>query len=98
MTLVAPRAGLSISQICVALHNPAIALRWVMQRNSAAMGVVKKMSNAQQAVSEKWNIYIPEEGHWLINYDGDDKAEARAVYLKWAERKRLPTGAFIVRF
>ena len=43
----------------------------------------------------EWLIYIPDEGHWPINYNGTDKAEARRVYLKWADRKRLPAGSFI---
>ncbi len=43
----------------------------------------------------EWFIYIPNEGDWPINYDGDDPKEARAVYLKWAERKRLPAGSKI---
>lgn len=43
-----------------------------------------------------WYIYIPEEGHWPIAYGGKDKAVARTTYLKWAGRKRLPSGSFIV--
>lgn len=44
----------------------------------------------------RWEIYIPEEGHWPIRVaDTATKAEARAAYLKWAERKRLPAGSFI---
>lgn len=46
----------------------------------------------------KWYVYIPEEGHWPIAYDGDDEAGARAAYLRWAGRKRLPRGARIERF
>lgn len=44
-----------------------------------------------------WFVYIPEEGHWPIDYSGDDAAEARAAYLRWAGRKRLPAGARIER-
>jgi len=43
----------------------------------------------------KWHIYIPEEGHWPINYTGTSKKEARLAYLKWAGRKRLPAGSVI---
>lgn len=44
----------------------------------------------------RWEIYIPEEGHWPIRVKNSaTKAEARAAYLKWAERKRLPAGSFI---
>ena len=46
----------------------------------------------------KWYIYIPDEGHWEIDYDGDDQKEARKVYLKWAKRERLPAGSQIQRF
>jgi len=42
-----------------------------------------------------WTIYIPEEGHWPINYSGTSKAEAIKTYLKWAGRKRLPRGASV---
>lgn len=48
------------------------------------------------AVKRKnWYIYIPEEGHWPIDYGGPSKAEARRVYLEWAGRKRLPNGSSI---
>jgi hypothetical protein len=42
-----------------------------------------------------WYIYIPDEGDWPINYRGTDEREARDVYLRWAERKRLPAGSRI---
>lgn len=45
----------------------------------------------------KWVIYIPEEGHWPIEYDGDDPKEAKRIYLKWAGQRRLPANAFIAR-
>lgn len=44
----------------------------------------------------KWMIYIPEEGHWEIDVDEDATyEEAKAAYLKWAGRKRLPKGSLI---
>jgi hypothetical protein len=48
----------------------------------------------EQAMS-KWMIYIPEEGHWPIQYDGDDAEMARRAYLRWASRSRLPAGSKI---
>lgn len=42
-----------------------------------------------------WYIYIPDEGDWPIDYRGTNPAEARRVYLTWAQRKRLPNGAKI---
>lgn len=45
----------------------------------------------------KWLIYIPNEGHWPVDYDGDDEAGARKAYLAWAKRKRLPAGSFLCR-
>lgn len=43
----------------------------------------------------KYMIYIPEEGHWPIRGLHANKTEARTAYLAWAERKRIPAGAFI---
>jgi hypothetical protein len=43
----------------------------------------------------EWFIYIPEEGDWPIDYDGDNLYAAKAAYLKWAGRKRLPAGSVI---
>jgi len=45
----------------------------------------------------EWVIYIPEEGHWPIAYDGEDWYAARRAYLKWAGRKILPPGSWISR-
>lgn len=47
-------------------------------------------------VPREWMIYIPEEGHWDINGKHVDEAGARRAYLKWARRKRIPAGAYIV--
>lgn len=44
-----------------------------------------------------WRIYIPEEGHWPIAYNGNDPAEARRAYLTSAGRTRLPAGSVIDR-
>lgn len=44
----------------------------------------------------EWSIYIPEEGHWPIKGKHKDEESARAAYLKWARRKRLPAGSFII--
>lgn len=46
-------------------------------------------------IATEWFIYIPEEGHWPIKYNGNDPKKARKAYLKWAKRKRLPPGSFI---
>lgn len=46
-------------------------------------------------VKEEFQIYIPEEGHWPIPGNPKTKEEARKSYLKWAKRKRLPSGSFI---
>ena len=43
----------------------------------------------------KWYIYIPEEGDWPISYTGKSREKARKVYLKWANRKYLPAGAYV---
>lgn len=43
----------------------------------------------------EWFIYISDEGDWPIDYNGENKKTARAVYLVWANRKRLPNGAVI---
>lgn len=50
------------------------------------------MTNQKQ---HEWVIYLRDEGHWPIAYDGDDEAEARRVYLRWAGRERLPAGSAI---
>ena len=42
-----------------------------------------------------WQIYIEDEGHWPIDYKGLDYEEARRIYLKWANRKKLPKGSYI---
>jgi hypothetical protein len=47
------------------------------------------------AMKREWFIYILEEGDWPINYNGTSREQARAVYLKWAQRKRLPAGSVI---
>lgn len=57
-----------------------------------------KKQNKPTSRNAKWEIYIPDEGHWPIAYCGDDKAEARRVYLKWAGRTRLPAGSHISNF
>jgi hypothetical protein len=44
----------------------------------------------------EWSIYIPNEGHWPIKGKHATEEQARAAYLKWARRKRLPAGAFII--
>ncbi|MGH3428232.1 MAG: hypothetical protein ACRDQZ_11820 [Mycobacteriales bacterium] len=44
----------------------------------------------------EWFIYIPEEGHWPIRYSGSDAGRAKAAYLRWAGRKRLPAGSRIM--
>jgi hypothetical protein len=49
----------------------------------------------EQNEMSKWLIYIPEEGHWPIQYDGNDAKAARRAYLKWAGRSRLPAGSEI---
>lgn len=49
-----------------------------------------------RAVAREWCIYIPEEGHWPIKGKHKSEAEAKAAYLKWARRKTLPKGAYIV--
>lgn len=51
--------------------------------------------SAKEIVEGKWFIYIPEEGDWPIKYTGDSKEEAKAAYLKWANRKSLPAGSKI---
>ncbi len=51
----------------------------------------------RKARGDRWLIYIPDEGHWPIDYAGEDEAGARRAYLKWAQRKRLPAGSFICR-
>jgi hypothetical protein len=45
----------------------------------------------------KWIIYIAGEGHWPIDYFGDDRAQARLAYLRWAGRSRLPAGSAIIQ-
>ena len=42
-------------------------------------------------IKKEWFIYIPEEGDWQIDYDGEKEEEARKVYLKRSNRERLPT-------
>lgn len=46
---------------------------------------------------QRWQIYIPNEGHWPIAYDGDDEQKAKQKYLDWAERKTLPRGSKVMR-
>jgi hypothetical protein len=43
----------------------------------------------------RWRISIPEEGRWPVPGKHADYASARASYLKWAKRRRLPAGAAI---
>lgn len=47
-------------------------------------------------VARDWLIYIPEEGHWPIKGKHKTEGAARAAYLKWAKRKRIPAGAYIM--
>lgn len=52
----------------------------------------------------KWQIYIPEQGHWDIKFPaGYDQTrinylEARYNYLKSIGRKRLPSNSVISYF
>jgi hypothetical protein len=48
------------------------------------------------AMKREWFIYIVEEGDWPISrYHGTSREQARAEYLRWARRKRLPAGSVI---
>lgn len=56
------------------------------------------MATKTNTQTPDWQIYIPEEGHWPIAYNGTDKAGAKTAYLKWAGRKSMPRGSRIDNF
>ena len=54
---------------------------------------IKKISGQEIVEEKEWFIYIPKQGLALINYTGNSKEEAEAVYLERSGDESLPLGS-----